>query len=87
MKHISLCCVAWLFTLITAFAQVDTGAIAGSVRDTSGAGLASASVTFVDVAGKALLTEMSALDAQFFACDCQMKAILAEIRHTSNESL
>src|SRR5438067_4876041 len=50
MKHISLCCVAWLFTLTTAFAQVDTGAIAGSVRDTSGAGLASASVTFVDVA-------------------------------------
>ena len=31
------------------FAQVDTGVIAGSVRDSQGAGVASASVTFVEV--------------------------------------
>jgi hypothetical protein len=45
--------LAWSFTLLAAFAQVDTGTIAGSVRDSSGAGLASASVTFVDVATNA----------------------------------
>ena len=38
---------------MTAFAQVDTGTIAGSVRDSSGAGLASALVIFVDVATNA----------------------------------
>jgi hypothetical protein len=53
MKRTLLCCMAWSFTLVTAFAQVDTGTIAGSVRDSSGAGLASASVTFVDVATNA----------------------------------
>ena len=31
------------------FAQVDTGVIAGSVRDSQGAGVASASVTFVEI--------------------------------------
>jgi len=53
MKRILLCCLPWLFTVMTAFAQVDTGTVAGSVRDSSGAGLASASVTFVDVATNA----------------------------------
>jgi len=53
MKRIFLCGLAWLLTLMTALAQVDTGTIAGSVRDKSGAGLASASVTFVDVATNA----------------------------------
>ena len=33
----------------TAFAQVDTGTIAGSVHDSQGAGVASAAVTFVEI--------------------------------------
>jgi len=33
----------------TVFAQVDTGTIAGSVRDSQGAGIASAAVTFVEI--------------------------------------
>jgi hypothetical protein len=37
-------------------------------------------VTFVDDAGRALLAEMSEQNAQFYATDCQMKAIVAEIR-------
>jgi len=41
-------------------------------------------VTFVDGAGKALLAEMSASNAQFIARDCQMRAILTEI--TANEA-
>src|SRR5439155_10966395 len=53
MKRIFLCCLPWSLTLMTAFAQVDTGTVAGSVRDSSGAGLASAAVTFVDVATNA----------------------------------
>jgi hypothetical protein len=53
MKRILLCCWPWLLTLTTVFAQVDTGTITGSVRDNSGAGLASSSVTFVDVATNA----------------------------------
>ena len=53
MKRIFLCCLPWSLRLMTAFAQVDTGTIAGSVRDSSGAGLASASVIFVDVATNA----------------------------------
>ena len=53
MKRILLRCLPWLLTVMTAFAQVDTGTVAGSVRDSSGAGLASASVTFVDLATNA----------------------------------
>jgi hypothetical protein len=53
MKRIFLCCLPWSLTLMTAFAQVDTGTIAGSVRDSSGAGLASVSAIFVDVATNA----------------------------------
>ncbi len=37
MKRIFLCCLPWSLTLMTAFAQVDTGTIAGSVRDSSNA--------------------------------------------------
>jgi ABC-type transporter Mla MlaB component len=44
-------------------------------------------VTFVDAAGKALLAEMSRQNAQFYACDCQMKGILAEISRPSDETL
>jgi ABC-type transporter Mla MlaB component len=43
-------------------------------------------VTFVDAAGRALLTQMCSHGAHFFARDCQMKAILAEITHPSDES-
>jgi Carboxypeptidase regulatory-like domain/TonB dependent receptor len=53
MKNILVCCLALSFTLLPAFAQVDTGTIAGSIRDSSGAGLPSATVTFVDVATNA----------------------------------
>jgi hypothetical protein len=53
MRRISLplliCCVA----LSAAFAQVDTGTIAGSVRDSQGAGVPSASVTFVETSTNA----------------------------------
>lgn len=38
-----------------------------------------AGVTFVDNAGRALLREMSASNAQLLAKDCHMRAILAEI--------
>jgi len=53
MKNILVCCLALSFTLLPAFAQVDTGTIAGSIRDSSGAGLPSATVTFVDLATNA----------------------------------
>ena len=36
-------------------------------------------VTFVDAAGKALLSEMAGQHAQFYASDCEMKATLDEI--------
>ncbi len=51
----------WLFCLLlsaistTVSAQVDTGTIAGSVRDSQGAAVASATVTFVDVNTNATL--------------------------------
>ena len=41
--------------LSAAFAQVDTGTIAGSVRDSQGAGVASASVTFVETSTNATM--------------------------------
>ena len=44
-------------------------------------------VTFVDAAGKALLTEMYAQNAQFHASDCQMKATLDEITRPVDDSL
>ena len=53
MKRILLRCLPLLLPVMAAFAQVDTGTVAGSVRDSSGAGLASASVTFVDLATNA----------------------------------
>jgi hypothetical protein len=52
MKNILVCCLALSFTLLPAFAQVDTGSVAGSIRDSSGAGLPSATVTFVETLGK-----------------------------------
>jgi len=39
----------WSLTLTAVFAQVDTGTIAGSVRDSQGAGVASAAITFVEI--------------------------------------
>ena len=47
-QRILVCLLALWMTLPAAFAQVDTGAIAGSVRDSQGAGLPAASVTFVE---------------------------------------
>lgn len=44
-------------------------------------------VTFVDVPGRALLAEMSGRHAQLVACDCQMKAILAEIARSGTTSV
>ncbi len=40
------------------------------------------SVTFVDAAGKTLLADLSRHNAQLVAGDCQMCAILAELRHS-----
>jgi hypothetical protein len=50
MRRTSLCFLLCCVATATAFAQVDTGTIAGSVRDSQGAGVASASVTFVETA-------------------------------------
>src|SRR6266481_2627756 len=47
-RRILLACLVWSLTLTTVFAQVDTGTIAGSVRDSQGAGVAAATVTFVE---------------------------------------
>ena len=49
IRRLSLSCFILAFTAL-AFAQVDTGTIAGSVRDSQGASVASATVTFVDIA-------------------------------------
>ncbi len=51
----SLCLLVCLVVLSAAFAQVDTGTIAGSVRDSQGAGVASASVTFVETSTNATM--------------------------------
>ena len=59
MRKISLCGFVFLVLIMTALAQVDTGTIAGSVRDSSGAGLASATVTFVEVATNATMKTQS----------------------------
>ena len=53
VPRISLCLLVCLMALSPAFAQVDTGTIAGSVRDSQGAGVASASVTFVEMSTNA----------------------------------
>ena len=50
IRRLSLSCFILAFTALVAFAQVDTGTIAGSVRDSQGASVASATVTFVDIA-------------------------------------
>jgi hypothetical protein len=47
-RRISLCLLVWSLTLPAVFAQVDTGTIAGSVRDSQGAGVPAATVTFVE---------------------------------------
>src|SRR5882757_5335311 len=49
MRRLSQFCLFCLLTLTAVFAQVDTGTIAGSVRDSQGAGVASAAVTFVEI--------------------------------------
>ncbi len=36
-------------------------------------------VSYVDSAGRALLAEMAGRNSKFVTCDCQMKAIVAEI--------
>src|SRR5690349_21056578 len=46
MRRLSLCYL--LLCAVTAFAQVDTGTITGSVRDSQGAGISSATVTFTE---------------------------------------
>jgi hypothetical protein len=53
MRRIALSCVLWLALSTATFAQVDTGTIAGSVRDSAGAGLVSATVTFVEISTNA----------------------------------
>jgi hypothetical protein len=53
MRRIALSCVLWLALSTATFAQVDTGTIAGSVRDSAGAGVVSATVTFVEISTNA----------------------------------
>lgn len=50
MGKLSVFCLMCLLTVASAFAQVDTGTIAGSVRDSQGAQVAAATVTFVGIA-------------------------------------
>lgn len=49
MQKLTPFCLFCLFTVSIVSAQVDTGTIAGSIRDSQGAGIASATITFVDV--------------------------------------
>lgn len=39
-------------------------------------------VTYVDAGGKALLADLYRQGAELFACDCQMKALIAEIKNS-----
>ena len=50
MRQPSLFSLIFLLAVSAAFAQVDTGTIAGSVRDSQGAGVATATITFVGIA-------------------------------------
>jgi len=43
-------------------------------------------VTYVDAAGEALLADLYRQGADLFACDCQMKAVVAEIENTCVKS-
>jgi carboxypeptidase family protein/TonB-dependent receptor-like protein len=54
MRRTFVACLV-CFTLTLASAQVDTGTIAGSVRDSSGAGVPSANITFVETSTNATL--------------------------------
>ncbi len=47
-RRILVCLLVLWVTLPAAFAQVDTGTIAGSVRDAQGAGVPAANITFVE---------------------------------------
>ena len=49
MRRISLLCLLLSFTTTAVLAQVDTGTIAGTVRDSQDASVASATVTFVEI--------------------------------------
>jgi hypothetical protein len=48
LRRVLLCLLLLWVTLPAVFAQVDTGTIAGSVRDSQGAGVPAATVTFVE---------------------------------------
>src|SRR5437016_4815471 len=54
-QRICLFCLLFSAMYTTVFAQVDTGNIAGSVRDTQGAAVAAATVTFIEVNTNATL--------------------------------
>ena len=49
MQRLTPFCLFCLLTVSPVFAQVDTGTIAGTIRDSQGAGITSATITFVDV--------------------------------------
>src|SRR5882724_786878 len=49
MQKLTQFCLFCLFTVSAVSAQVDTGTISGTIRDSQGAGIASATITFVDV--------------------------------------
>lgn len=53
MRRFSFVVVVLLLSVLPVFAQVDTGSIAGTVRDAQGAGLPSATVTFVETSTNA----------------------------------
>ncbi len=55
VRRMALCLFVCFVTLSAAFAQVDTGTIAGSVRDSQGAGVPSATVTFVETSTNATM--------------------------------
>src|SRR6266404_7152586 len=49
MQNLTQFCLFCLFTVSAVSAQVDTGTISGTIRDSQGAAIASATITFVDV--------------------------------------
>ena len=50
IRQISIICFVLFVSFTVALAQVDTGTIAGTVRDSQGASVANAKVSFVDIA-------------------------------------
>ncbi|MFL6464371.1 MAG: carboxypeptidase-like regulatory domain-containing protein [Bryobacteraceae bacterium] len=70
------------FLLIkTAFAQIDTGSIVGTVRDASGASISNATVTATNIATNIALTTKCNESGQYQFNALRVGALLRRIRH------